>query len=229
MTATVKAIVLIDLVIYLFYVMTRDARPFMKSHLALGPGFFQGEVWQPITSLFTHISFLGFFFNVITLWYIGGLIEQQRGRARFLALFLGGGVLANLAVAGAWFLRGYGPIPFDDGCTFAVVGLCVAFARIYGRHLVQFWPTTLMVQARHLILILVGLGALSIAAQQQWHLMAGLFVAIVCGYFGAGAGGLTELRTLFANARDAIRVRRLRRRFGVIEGGDRPPKKKYVN
>jgi membrane associated rhomboid family serine protease len=229
LTPTVRAIVIVDLVVYLFYVLTRNARAFMEMHLALGPGVFVGEIWQPITSLFTHISLLGFLFNMIGLWYVGGLIERERGRGRFLALFLGGGVLANLATAAAWHLRGYGPIPFDDGCSFAVIALCVAFARIYGRHPVQFWPTTLMIQARYLILIMVGLGAASIAAQQQWHLLAGMVVAIVVGYFGVGAGGMTQLRDFFANVRAAARARQARRRFGVIEGGSRPPKKKYVN
>jgi membrane associated rhomboid family serine protease len=228
LTATVKALVLVELVIYLFYVLAPNVRVFMETHLALGPRFFGGELWQPFTSLFTHISFLGFLFNIIGLWYVGGFIERETGRVRFLGLFLIGGVLANLAVAGAWHLRGYGRIPFDDGCPFSVIALCMAFARIYGRHPVQFWPTTLMVQARWVILIIIGLGAASISAQHDWHLLAGLAVAIIVGYFGAGPGGLTALRGFFANARAVAKVRRTRRRFGVIQGGDRPSKK-YMN
>jgi len=77
--------------------------------------------------------------------------------------------------------------------------------------------------------IMIGLSAATFAAQQDWHLLAGLPVAVVAGYFGAGPGGLSALRTFLANARDAARARRVRRRFGVIEGGERPPKKKYVN
>jgi glycerol kinase len=58
--------------------------------------------------------------------------------------------------------------------------------------------------------------------------LAGLAVAVAVGFFGAASGGFTELRTFFAQARDVAKARRMRRRFGVIEGGGRRPKK-YVN
>jgi membrane associated rhomboid family serine protease len=227
-TTSVKTVVIAVLVIYLFYVLARNARPFMEAHLALGPAFFAGEIWQPITSLFTHFSFLGFLFTVVGLWYVGSAIEQTRGSRRFLTLFFVGGILSNLAIAGTWKLRGYGTVPFVDGCSFSVIALFVAFARIYAYQQVQFWPTTLMVQARHLVLIMIGLSAAIISAQRDWHLLAGLLVAVIVGFFGAAPGGLTAIRTFLANARDLSRARRLRRRFGVIEGGERRPKK-YVN
>ena len=229
MTATVKVIVVADIVIYLFYVLAPNVRGFMEAHLALGPGLFAGEIWQPLTSLFTHISFLGFLFTVIGLWFVGSVIEQLRGSGRFLAIFLGSGILANLTIAGAWRLRGYGPIPFTDGCQFVVMALFIAFTRIYGRQQVQFWPTTLMLEARYMAWIMIGLAAAVFAAQKDWHLLAGLPVALAVGYFAAGPGGLAALRTFFANARDGAKARKLRRRFGVIDGGERPPKKKYVN
>jgi membrane associated rhomboid family serine protease len=229
LTTTVRALVLANVGVYLFYVFARSARPFMEMHLALGPRLFAGELWQPVTSLFVHLDFIGFLFSMIGLWYVGMGIELGRGPGRATALFFGSGVLANLAVAGAWLLRGFGPVPFADGCSFAVMAMCVAFARIYGRQPIQFWPTTLMVQARYLILMMVGLSVLIIVAQANWPALAGLAVAIVVGFFGAGPGGMSEIRTFFAQARDISRARRLRRRFGVIEGGGRRPPKKYVN
>ena len=84
-----------------------------------------------------------------------------------------------------------------------------------------------MVQARYLVLILVGFPGASSRAR-DWHLLAGLAVAVIVGFFGAAPGGLTAIRTALAQARDIARARRLRRRFGVIEGGGRRPKK-YVN
>src|SRR5262249_2866083 len=138
-------------------------------------------VWQPVTSLFTHITFLGFLFSIIGLWFVGSVIEQLRGARRFLAVFFVSGVLSNLAIAGAWRLRGYGPIPFTDGCSFVVIALFVAFTRAYGRQPVQFWPTTLTIQARYMALIMIGLAAAVFAAQKDWHLMAGLVVAVAVG------------------------------------------------
>lgn len=228
LTTTIKTLVLINLCVYLFYVFARDWRPFFEYHLALGPGFFNGELWQPLTSLFVHLDFVGFVLTTVGLWFVGISIEQARGPARTSALFFVGGLLSNLVIAGVWRLRGFGAVPFVDGCSFSVMALFVAFARMYGRQPVQFWPTTLMVQARYMVLGLTGIAALVTIAQGNWPWLAGLFVAVAVGFFGAAPGGWSTLRTFFANARDVSRARRLRRRFGVIEGGERPPKK-YVN
>jgi membrane associated rhomboid family serine protease len=228
LTTTIKTLVLINLAVYLFYVFARDYRPFFEMHLALGPRFFDGELWQPITSLFVHLDFIGFVLTTIGLWFVGVAIEQTRGPARTTALYFGAGVLSNLAIAGVWRLRGFGPVPFVDGCSFSALALFVAFARMFGRQPVQFWPTTLMVQARYMVLGMTGIAVLVVLAQGNIPWLAGIAVAVAVGYFGAGPGGLSALRTFFANARDVSRARRLRRRFGVIEGGDRPSKK-YVN
>jgi hypothetical protein len=85
-----------------------------------------------------------------------------------------------------------------------------------------------MVQARYMVLGLTGITALVTIAQGNWPALAGLFVAIAVGFFGGAPGGWSTLRTFFANARDVSKARRLRRRFGVIDGGGRPSKK-YVN
>jgi membrane associated rhomboid family serine protease len=228
LTATIRTLVLINLGVYLFYVFARDFRLFFQAHLALGPGFFAGEIWQPVTSLFVHLDFISFVLTTIGLWYVGTAVEQTRGARRCSALYFGAGVLSNLAVAGVAWLRQTGSVPFVDGCSFSVMALFVAFARVYGRQPVQFWPTTLMVQARHLVLMLSGISAAIIMAQHNWPLLAGLAVALIVGYFGGAPGGWRALMTALANARDLSKARRLRRRFGVIDGGDRPSKK-YVN
>ena len=228
LTATIKTLVLINLCVYLVYVFARNWRPFFEGHLALGPGFLKGELWQPLTSLFVHLDFVGFVLTTIGLWFVGTAIEQTRGPRRTSVLFFAAGVLANLVIAGVWGLRGFGPVPFADGCSFAVMALFVAFARMYGRQPVQFWPITLMVQARYMVLGLTGITALVTIAQGNWPALAGLFVAIAVGFFGGAPGGWSTLRTFFANARDISKARRLRRRFGVIDGGGRPSKK-YVN
>jgi membrane associated rhomboid family serine protease len=224
----VKTLLIVDTIIYVFYVVVRESRPFMELHLALGPRLFAGELWQPLTSLFVHMDFIGFLFTMIGLWFIGGFIERSRGSRRAAVLFFAGGALANLAIAGVYRLMGRGPVPFDDGASFAVVALFVAFARLYGRQPVGLWPVPIQLQARYLVLILLGFQALADLARSSWASLAGLAVAIVVGYLGAAPGGLAQIRSGLSNVRDAVKVRRIRRRFGVIDGGDRPSKK-YVN
>jgi len=228
LTPTVKWILIADVVIFLFYVVVRESRAFMQTHLALGPRFFAGELWQPLSSLFVHIDPLGFVLTMVGFWFIGGHMERTQGRRRFATLFFGAGMLANLAIAGTYRLLGAGPIPFTDGCFLAVTALFVAFGRLFGRQSAQFWPFPIAVQARYLVLILVGFQAIASLSRSDWPALAGLAVAVLVGFFGAAPGGLTSIRTALAQARDIARARRLRRRFGVIEGGERRPKK-YVN
>ena len=228
LTPAVKVIFTAIVVAYLFYAVVRQSRPFIEAHLALGPGLFAGEFWQPITSLFFHVDFVGFFFGAIGLWFVAPYIEGMHGRRRLLILFFGGGIGANLAVALVYFLKRSGPMPFTDGCWLAVTAIFVALGRLLARQPLQIWPLPLSFQARYLVLIMVGFEVAMAASRHDTSAIAGLAVAVAVGFFGAAPGGLTLLRSSFANARDAAKVRRLRRRFGVIDGGDRPPKK-YVN
>ena len=108
MTATIKTLVLINLCVYLFYVFARDWRPFVEGHLALGPAFFKGEIWQPLTSLFVHLDFVGFVLTTIGLWFVGTAIDRRGGRGARRCCSSPRDC-ANLAIAGVWRLRGFGP------------------------------------------------------------------------------------------------------------------------
>jgi hypothetical protein len=82
--------------------------------------------------------------------------------------------------------------------------------------MMSVFSQALTLQARQIALIFVGLAVvmdvISAFNGGGWGSLAGTFVAIVVGYFGAAPGGLRQLY-------DTLRVRRLRRRYRVIEGG----------
>jgi membrane associated rhomboid family serine protease len=221
LTPAIKAFVIADAVIYALYVFVREVRPAMMAHLALGPGLFSGELWQPISSLFVHFDLLGFVFNLIGLWFVGAFIERTQGTRRFVTLFLTAGVVANLALAGVNHLRPYRAGEISDGCSFAVLALFVAFGRIYGRAPAQVLGG-LFLQARHLALIFVAWGVLASLLRADWGQLAATLTAAAVGYLGAAPGGLSE-------AWNALKVRRLRRRYRVIEGGAPRPSRKYWN
>jgi membrane associated rhomboid family serine protease len=222
LTPAVKAFVIVDALVYALYVFVREARPGMMAHLALGPGLFSGEIWQPASSLFVHFDLLGFVFNLIGLWFVGAFIERTQGTRRFVRLFFGAGVLANLTLAGVTHLHPYRAGDIFDGCSFAVLALFVAFGRIYGRAPAQVLGG-LYLQARQLALIFVAWGVLASLLRADWAQLAATLVTAVVGYLGAAPGGLAE-------AWAALKLRRARRRYRVIEGGaPRPAKKKYWN
>lgn len=223
LTPAIKAFVIADAILYAFYVFVREVRPLMIAHLAVGPGIWRGEVWQLVTSLFVHFDLLGFVFNIIGLWFVGAFIERTQGTRRFVTLFLVSGVLANIALAGVAHLRTYQSGDVFDGCSFAVLALFCAFGRIYGRAPTQVFGA-LQLQARHLALIFVGWGVVASLIRLDWAQLAATLVASAAGYLGAAPGGLRE-------AWGSFRIRRLRRRYRVLDGGAAPPRppKKYLN
>jgi membrane associated rhomboid family serine protease len=222
LTPAVKVFVIVIALLYAFYVFVRDARPLIETHLALGPRLFAGEVWQPITSLFVELNPLGFVFNVIGLWSIGASMERMQGTRRFLLLFFISGVLANLAIAGVYYLLRIAPVYYDDGCWFPVLAMLVAFGASLGRSQVQLWGG-LFLQARTVAIIFLVWSIVAHAARKEWGHIAGALVASLVGLVAGTAGGVGGL---WAN----LRARRLRRRYQVLEGGaGRPAKKRYLN
>jgi membrane associated rhomboid family serine protease len=222
LTPAIKVMVIASALLYALFVFVTEARPAMMAHLALGPGLFRGELWQPLTSLFVHFDLLGFVFNLIGLWFVGAYIERTQGTGRFLTLFLAAGVLSNLAIAAVAHTGAYRSGDVRDGCSFAVLALFVAFGRIFGRAPAQLLPG-LVLQARYLALMFVGWGVVVGLVRRDWPGLAATAVASAVGYL-LGAGG--SLRELI----DGIRARRLRRRYRVIEGGaGRRRGPKYLN
>src|SRR5205085_2886746 len=61
-----------------------------------------GQVWRLLTAAFLHStsSLWHILFNMLFLWWFGSDVEERYGRKEFLAIYLTGGLLGNLA----WFL-----------------------------------------------------------------------------------------------------------------------------
>jgi len=216
LTPAVKILVIVQAVVFCFYALVREARPFIEAHLALGPGFLHGELWQPVTALFVHLDWLGFIFDMIGLWFVGAFIERSNGTRRFLQLFFTAGILSfvTLGLVGGLF-KSYG---LGDGCSAAALALFVAFGKMYGRAPAQILPGMVM-QARYLTWLLVGFALVADLSRLNWAGMAATLVACAVGYLMAG-GGLRDLLALF-------KARRLRRRYRVLDGGQsRAGKKK---
>ena len=96
----------------------------------------------------------------------------------------------------------------------------VAFGRIYDRTQTQILGG-LFVQSRHMAMFFVGWFALAALFRQNWGELGATLVATAVGFLGAAPGGWDVLRQRF-------KVRRMRRRYRVLEGGNRPSKK-YLN
>jgi membrane associated rhomboid family serine protease len=222
LSPTIRNLVIAQSVLYGLYVMASPLRLSMEQHLALGPGVAKGELWQPLTALFVHREFLSFVFDLIGLWFVGATIERGLGRRRFLLMFFASGILSNVAIA---LLSGlYGWESMSAGCGDPVLALFVSLGVLYGPTQVRVFGQ-LVLQARILSAILVGMSVLTVLMSGAWPLLAGTLIAVAIGYFLSG-GKTRWILDLVA------RVRPRRRALHVLDGGrgkSGKSGKKYVN
>ena len=66
--------------------------------VALVRGVSDGAWWQPMTSAFTHVALLHLGLNMLTLYFLGPVLENVLGRSRFLALYLVSALAGSAAV-----------------------------------------------------------------------------------------------------------------------------------
>jgi membrane associated rhomboid family serine protease len=220
LSPAIRNLVVAQAVLGALYVMAAGLRMPIKNHLALGPLVASGELWQLVTSLFVHLDGWSFVFDVIGLWFVGATIEQVLGRRRFLVLFFGSGLLANIAVALAMAALQWSG--FYAGCGDAVLALFVALGVIYGPTQVRVLGP-LVLQARVLTWVLVGLSVIGALSQAAWPALAGTLVAVAVGYFLSGGRGNFIAAWL---GRFRHRPRSV---LEVLEGGRAKRGKKLVN
>jgi membrane associated rhomboid family serine protease len=218
LSPTIRALVVVMVVPWLFYVLFKPARPLMDEYLVLGPGVMKGQIWQIVTSLFVDRSPLAFL-NLLGLWFVGAAIERTLGRRRFLLVFFLPGLAANIAIALLASL--VGPWTLYSGCGDSVLGLFVGLAVLYGPAQVRvIW--NLALPARVLAALFVALSLISQAWIRLWPAMAGTLVAVILAYTMCGGRGkdLGELASW-------LRRKLNRSRMRVMDGG-RPAKRRDI-
>jgi membrane associated rhomboid family serine protease len=224
LSPTITSLVIATVTVALFYIVVTPIRGFVASHLALNVAAFLGpEPWQIVTSLFVHLDPLSAFFNLLGIWFVGATIERELGRRRFLILFFVPALVANLVVAAGLALAVPGPQTFA-GSGMAVLGLFVAFGKLYGRTPVRVFGG-LVLEARTLAMILVGFAVFAnLLAGPNLVGLLGDLVAIGLA-FGLTGGRGTGFDDLFRG------MGKPKRHLGVMSGGQRPgngPRSKEV-
>lgn len=222
LSPAIRALLIAQVAIYAVYLLIRPLRPAMAIHLAVGPRLFAGEYWQLVTGIFLHLDPRALLYTVLGMWWAASDVERAQGTRRMVGLFLIAGILTNLALA-VVSRHMWGEVMLFGGASFAVIALFVAYGRIYDRTPANLFGV-FSVQARYIAIAFVGWDVIVALAGPaiDWPSLAGIATATVVGYLGAAPGGLQGLR-------DAFKIRRLRRRYRVIDGGAGRPPKNYMN
>ncbi len=102
-------------------------------HLALSPGLvFHGEIWQTLSYSFIHPSLGSAFWDLLSLWFIGGFLESLHGSRWMTTLYFvctTGAALVVLVIAAV----GLGsPFAVITGCLGGILGMITAIALLHG-------------------------------------------------------------------------------------------------
>lgn len=83
--------------------------------------------WTLVTHMFTHSGFMHLLFNMITLYFAGGMFLSYFSQKKFLQLYFGGGILAALLTIAINYYLQLGA-PYAVGASAAVVAILIAVA-----------------------------------------------------------------------------------------------------
>lgn len=154
--------------------------PWLTAELILEPVHVMDRPWSLLTSIFIHApsDYMHLLNNLFFLMLFGTILERWAGSRTFLAIFIGGGLVANLAAFSFYYDSA---VLGMSGAVSAVVG---ALTVIRPRSVGLFWGAPLpmwAVMVGWLATNLAGLGAGTGIAYEA-HLY-GLIVGAVAGAY----------------------------------------------
>ena len=154
-----------SLVSDLYLIGTWPPAPFLPTQ-----GVAEGEWYRLFTSMFTHQEIWHIAFNMLSLWWLGGPLEQALGRARYLTLYL----ISGLAGGALTYLLASGTTA-SLGASGAIFGLFGATAVLMRRLKYDMRPVIALL----VINLIFTFGWSNIAWQAH---IGGLVAGVVIGY-----------------------------------------------
>lgn len=140
-------------------------------HAAFLPkSFLHGWLWQLFTYSFVHVGILGTLFELLSLWFLAGMLESLHGDSWLIGLY-SSAVLGT--AAGAVLIYGAALALHKDlavmplyGCFGGIFGMLVAIGILHGDMDFMMFPLPISIKARYLAVI-YGLVALAMLFGDQ--------------------------------------------------------------
>ena len=143
--------------------------------------FLHGLLWQPLTYSLIHLSLLATLFELLSLWFLAGLLESTHSAGWITGLYIIS-VLGTAAAATVIYVCGgtlglsTAEIPIT-GCIGGIFGLLVAIGVLFGdaQFLLFF---VIGIKARYLVVIYALIAIAMLFGQQRMYAFAQLGGAI---------------------------------------------------
>lgn len=126
------------------------------SHLMLIPvQVLHGEIWQLLTYSFLNTGLLSTLFNLLFLWFVGAMLEAERGARWLYELYFASAIGGALLASALSFIPilGLGGRAAAAGPYGALLGLMVAVGVFFGEQ--EFIVFILRLKAKYLLAIMV--------------------------------------------------------------------------
>jgi len=188
-----------------------------------------GYIWELVTYSFLHAGALHIFWNALTLWMFGQMLERTWGTRFFLKFyFLCAVGAAIFAIVGSYLF-------FDPGATFigmsgAVLGLVVAFGFVYYDQTVLF-SMVLPMKAQYMAMLIAALMfflTLDTRGAFLTHL-GGMVTAFVYMYFFEGKDLNVKTSATLRQRYRRWKAERAKKKFQVYLRKNDPDRDRWVN
>ena len=155
LTEVVKHLLIINALIYFGATMLLPKMEIEESILYLFyPGTESFQPFQLITHMFMHGSISHILFNMMSLFFLGPMVEQSLGSKRFLTFYLLCGVGAMLLHLGIdYFSVHHVPVVGASG---AIMGVFTAFALLYPNTKLMLLFPPVPIKAKYLMMGLIA-------------------------------------------------------------------------
>ncbi|MFP4458152.1 MAG: rhomboid family intramembrane serine protease [Candidatus Zixiibacteriota bacterium] len=153
-TPVVKSIIIVSAVVFVLQIISRfigsdKQLGMITRYLALNPPLVKkGMLWQFVTYIFTHGSFIHIFFNMFVLYMFGVQLETRWGSKEFLAYYLITGIAAGIT---AFFFMPY----LTVGASGAIYGLLLAFGMTWPERKIYLY-FFIPIKAKFLVVLIGG-------------------------------------------------------------------------
>ncbi len=158
-TGVTKRLVLVNLVAF-FLILIGGRAPFLAQFVGVLPlvpanVVFHGYVWQLVTYAFIHGGLLEILFNMLSLWFIGSYLENEKGSRWLTEIYffcvIGGAIIGSaLSFTGVLHLS---PLEATSGASSGIFGMLAAFAVLFGEQQFMLFPLPIGIKAKYLVAV----------------------------------------------------------------------------
>jgi membrane associated rhomboid family serine protease len=113
--------------------------------------------YQLFTYMFVHGGFMHIFFNMLTLVFVGPILENSWGQKRFLLFYIVCGIGAGVFNVLLDYFLGVGSFDRMVGASGAIYGVLMGFGMTYPNMEIQLLIPPIPIKAKYLVFVLGGM------------------------------------------------------------------------